>query len=46
MNAPFDPIAAKKAQALGVRVAIMSGSDLDNVKNFLEEKDFLGTVVE
>lgn len=46
MNAPFDPIAAKKAQELAVRVAIMSGSDLENVKSFLDGKDFLGTVVE
>lgn len=46
MHAPFDPIAAKKSQELGVKVAIMSGSDLDNVKNYLDGKEFLGTVVE
>lgn len=46
MNAPFDPIAAKKAHELGVKVAIMSGSDLDNLKNYFEDKDFVGTVIE
>lgn len=46
MHAPFDPIAAKKSQELGVKVAIMSGSDLENVKNYLEGREFLGTVVE
>jgi uridylate kinase len=46
MNAPFDPIAAKKAQSLGVKVTIMSGSDFDNIKNFFENKPFMGTVVE
>jgi uridylate kinase len=46
LHAPFDPIAAKKAQILGIKVAIMSGSDLGNVKNFLEDKKFVGTIVE
>ena len=46
MNAPFDPIAAMKAQELGVKVAIMSGSDFDNVKNYFEGKEFVGTIVE
>lgn len=46
LNAPFDPIAAKRSEQLGIRVVIMSGSDFDNVKRFFENKDFLGTVVE
>lgn len=46
LNAPFDPIAAKKAHELGVKVAIMSGADLENVKNYLEGREFLGTIVE
>lgn len=46
LHAPFDPIAAKKSQELGVKVAIMSGADLQNVKNYIEGKEFLGTVVE
>src|SRR5882724_2586326 len=46
LNAPFDPIAAKRAQELGIKVVIMSGSDMENVKNYFENKEFLGTVVE
>lgn len=46
LNAPFDPIAAKKAQEVGIKVVIMSGSDFDNVKDYFDGKPFLGTVVE
>lgn len=46
LNAPFDPIAAKKAQELGVKVVVMSGSNLENVSNFLNDKAFKGTVIE
>lgn len=45
LNAPFDPIAAKKAQELGVKVVVM-GSDFENVTNYLDDKKFLGTVIE
>lgn len=44
LNAPFDPIASKKAEQLSLTVAIM-GSDFDNLENFLEDRQFLGTVV-
>jgi uridylate kinase len=46
MHAPFDPIAAKKAQELGSKVIIMSGNDFDNIENYLEEKEFVGTVIQ
>ncbi len=46
LNAPFDPVAAKKAQELGVKVAVLSGHDFKNVENYLEDKDFVGTVIE
>jgi uridylate kinase len=45
MNVPFDPVAAKKAEELGVRAAIMSGHDFKNVENYLNGKDFIGTVI-
>lgn len=45
MNAPFDPIAAKKAQELGAKVVVMSG-DFENVEKFLDGQEFLGTVIE
>jgi uridylate kinase len=46
MHAPFDPIAAKKAQELGVKVVVMSGSDFENVGKYLDGKEFTGTVIE
>lgn len=46
MHAPFDPIAAKKAQELGVKVVIMSGQDFDNVEKYFEGKEFIGSVIE
>lgn len=45
VNAPFDPIAAKRAEELSLEVAIMNGSNLDNLKNYLEGKKFMGTVI-
>jgi uridylate kinase len=46
MNAPFDPIAAKKAQELGVKVVVLSGKDFDNVNSALDGKEFTGTVIQ
>lgn len=46
LNAPFDPIAAKKAEKLGVKVCVLSGHDFKNIKKCLEGKEFIGTVVE
>lgn len=45
MNAPFDPIAAKKAEELGTRVVVL-GRDLQNLDSFLKGGEFLGTVIE
>ncbi|MBI3385452.1 UMP kinase [Candidatus Gottesmanbacteria bacterium] len=46
MNVPFDPVAAKKAQELGLKVVILKGDDLENVEKFLEGKEFVGTLIE
>ena len=46
MNVPFDPIASKRAQALGLSVVVLKGTDLENFKNFLEDKSFKGTLIE
>ena len=45
MNAPFDPVAAKEAKKLGMKVFII-GKDLKNLENLLERKKFRGTVIE
>lgn len=46
MHAPFDPIAAKKAQEIGVQIVVMSGDNFENVENYLAGKEFVGTIVE
>lgn len=46
LNTPFDPIAARKAQELGVKVIVMNGEDWENVQNYFEGKPFIGTVIE
>lgn len=45
MHAPFDPVAAQKAQGLGLKVVIMEGENLENVEKFLDGKEFIGTVI-
>jgi len=45
MNAPFDPIAAKKAEDLGVTVVVMNGDNFKNLEDYFEGKKFVGTVI-
>lgn len=45
MHAPFDPIAAKKAQKLKVKVVVM-GSDFANLEKYLSGEDFVGTIIQ
>ncbi|MBI2033319.1 MAG: UMP kinase [Candidatus Levybacteria bacterium] len=45
MNAPFDPIAAKKAQELGIKVVVLNGENIENLENFLDGKPFVGTTI-
>lgn len=45
LNSPFDPIAAKEAEKLGIEVSSLDGKDLDNFENYLESKEFIGSVV-
>ncbi|MGC9048730.1 MAG: UMP kinase [Patescibacteria group bacterium] len=45
MNVSFDPVAAKIAQKIGLKVVIMNGLRLTNFKNFLAGKKFIGTTI-
>lgn len=45
LSSPFDPIAAEKAQALGIEVIIMNGSNLENLKACFEGEPFVGTEI-
>ena len=46
MNAPFDPIASKLAQEVGVNVKILNGKNLDNLALALDGKPFVGTMIQ
>lgn len=45
LSSPFDPIAAKEAEAMGLEVAVMNGAHLDRFEDYLEGKPFTGTVI-
>lgn len=44
-NCPFDPIASKKAEALGLKVICAGGKNLPNIRAILEDKDYIGTTI-
>ena len=45
LNLPFDPIASKLAQKLGVIVKILGGKNLENLGRALDGKPFTGTTI-
>lgn len=45
LSAPFDPIAAREAENLGLEVAIMNGKNIENLKKYLDGEDFIGTII-
>ena len=44
-NCPFDPIASKKAQSLGLTVICAGGKNLENINAILEDKNYVGTTI-
>jgi uridylate kinase len=45
LNAPFDPVASRKAEELGLEVMIMNGKKLNNLKDYLEGRSWKGTII-
>lgn len=45
-NCPFDPIASKKAQDLGLKAICAGGKNLDNIRAILEGKSYIGTTIQ
>ncbi len=43
LSSPFDPVAAREAQTLGIEVAHINGSRLSELDNYLTGKPFIGT---
>ena len=46
LNAPFDPVAAAEAEASGISVVVMQGTDIENIRRFLKGGEFRGTVIQ
>lgn len=44
-NCPFDPIASKKAEALGLKVICAGGKNIANTLAILENKAYVGTTI-
>jgi uridylate kinase len=45
LSTPFDPIASRVAQEEGMEVVIMNGKPIDNLANYLNGENFMGTVI-
>jgi uridylate kinase len=46
MHAPFDPIAAKKAQELGIKLVVINGNNFENLERYFNNEKFVGTIIE
>ncbi len=46
LNLPFDPNASKLAEEAGIKVIIINGTDIDNLKDCLSGNEFKGTIIE
>lgn len=44
-NAPFDPIASKEAEKMGLRVSILDGKNLREVRKVINDQYFQGTII-
>jgi uridylate kinase len=44
-NAPFDPVAARKAAELKMKVIVAAGKDLASLEAILTDKPFTGTII-
>lgn len=45
LSSPFDPVAAKEAELLGLEVAIINGAKLGEFEKYLKEETFVGTII-
>ena len=45
LSSPFDPVAAKEAEAIGLEVAVINGTKLEEFSDYLDDKPFVGTII-
>lgn len=43
LSSPFDPIAAREAETKNIEVACINGAKMDELKNYLNNTEFVGT---
>lgn len=43
LSSPFDPIAAREAESKGIEVACINGAKLEELRNYLSDRPFIGT---
>jgi uridylate kinase len=46
LSMPFDPRAAKLAEKLKLKVALINGKHLERLEDFLNNKPFIGTIIQ
>ncbi len=46
LSMPFDPRASKIAEKLKIKVAMINGKNLDRFEDFLNNKPFIGTIIQ
>jgi len=44
-NVPFDPIASRHSEKIGLKVIFAAGKNIDNLSNILKGEDFIGTTI-
>jgi uridylate kinase len=44
-NVPFDPVASRHAEKIGLKVICAAGKNLENLKKILAGEDFIGTTI-
>jgi uridylate kinase len=44
-NVPFDPVASRHAERVGLRVICAAGRDLENLKKIIRGEGFTGTII-
>lgn len=45
LSSPFDPIAAREAENKGIEVSCINGSKIEELKNYLNGQEFIGTKI-
>ena len=45
LSSPFDPVAAREAERLGIEVAVINGAHLDALEHYLADEPFIGTKI-